>query len=154
VGGPAADGEEAMPQARWTETGVIDEVIELLRREETAMAMVESRLRAIELLAAAGQERFVATALDELDAASERLAGLELGRVLALAGAGLPPDLPAARLPEALDVEAERLQPVLDDLARAATRLTEARDRAWTMVSSGAREVSERLEASGVLASA
>lgn len=142
-----------MSQARWTEAGVIDEVIELLRREEAAMAMVESRLRAIELLAAAGHERFVATALDELDTASERLAGLELGRVLALAGAGLPADLPAARLPEALGEE-ERLQPVLDDLARAATRLTEARDRTWAVVSSGAREVSERLEASGVLASA
>jgi hypothetical protein len=141
-------------QARQTEARVIDEVIELLRREEAAMTVVESRLRAIELLAAAGQERFVAIAFDELDAASERLAGLELGRVLVLAGAGLPADLAAADLPEALGVERGRLQPVLDDLARAATRLTEARDRTWTVVSSGAREVSDRLEASGVLASA
>lgn len=133
---------------------MIDDVAQLLWRETQAVETVEARLRALELLAAAGEDRFVAVALDELDSASERLASLELGRVVALTGAGLGPDVTASELSDLLDDGAEALRPALDALGAAAARMEDARERARAVVGHGVDEITRRLEASGALATA
>lgn len=128
---------------------MIDELCDLLRRETSAAIALEGRLRALELVVAADEQRFVTLALDEMEAASEHLASLELTRVLALAAAGMSPDVAASDLVNGVadPDEAERLGTVVAELSEATARLTDARHRAQVVVASGTQNSRERLRA-------
>ena len=130
---------------------MIEEVQELLQRQVEAMTVLEGRLRAVELLAAAGQHRFLARAMDELDIASERLAALELGRSMTLTSLGLSPELSPAELAVAVDDHDGQLAPVIAAMARAAQRLADAQHRAAVAVGAGREEITRRLELSAEL---
>lgn len=132
---------------------MIDEVVELLRREATAAEAVEARLRALELVVAAGSHRFVALATDELETSSERLSALELARTMAVSALGLDP---AATAPELVDAvaspeDAERLEGAIDQLRGAASRLADARERARVAVTAAAGSSRARLDAARAL---
>lgn len=133
---------------------MIDELCELLRRETEAARTLEGRLRALELVVAADEHRFVALALDEMETASEHLAALELTRVLALATAGLPADVAASDLVDgaADPTEAERMRAVVAKLAAVTERLGDARDRAKLVVATRARTARDRLSAANAFA--
>lgn len=133
---------------------MIDELCELLQHQVDAATALEGRLRALELVVAADEHRFVPLAVEELEAASERLAALELARALALGTAGLPDDVAARDLVAGVadPDETERLRDVVDDLAAATARLVDARERAGVVVTRGARASRERLYAASTLA--
>lgn len=136
---------------------MIEELTELLHRQVGAMETVESRLRVVELLVAAGEQRFVTPALDDLDRAAERLAALELGRTMVIAGAGLPAETAATDLVGAVrtsgDEEgAERLISVVDRLRGAAARVAELQERTRMAATAGGSEVAARLEAADAVA--
>jgi hypothetical protein len=133
---------------------VEDELVALLQRQREALELVEARLRALELLVAADEQRFVAAALDELEDASERLAALELGRVLALDSAGYGPDVAAEELVAKVeDPEvAVRFTGIVDGMRLAVARVGIARERALAVLSPGAAEVRARLEAASAYA--
>lgn len=136
---------------------MIEELTELLHRQVGAMETVEGRLRVVELLVAAGEQRFVTPALDDLDRAAERLAALELGRTMVLAGAGLPAETAATDLVGVVrtsgDEEgAHRLISVVDRLRGAAVRVAELQERTRTAATAGAHEVTVRLEAADAVA--
>ena len=131
---------------------MIEELAQLLERQTAAIETLEARLRAMELVVAAEEHRFVSIALEELETASEQLAALELTRTLAFAAAGLDPD---ARPDDLLGhvesrydrgyVEVVRVR--LDDARRATARLLEAHERATAVVGRAARDVRARVEA-------
>ncbi|MFP4312069.1 MAG: hypothetical protein ACLFS9_08850, partial [Nitriliruptoraceae bacterium] len=77
---------------------MIEELYRLLTRQVAAVDAIESRLRALELVVAADERRFVAIALDELEAASEDLAALEVARSMAMLSESLSPDMSATDL--------------------------------------------------------
>lgn len=126
---------------------MIVELTELLHREVAALELVECRLRSLELLEAAGQERFVASALADLEDAAEHLGALELGRAIAVVGAGLPADATATDLLELIDGAAEgaALSAAVDRLRTAADRVAVARERAGSVVGAGAEHTAGRL---------
>lgn len=125
---------------------MIDELCDLLRRQAEAATQLERRLRALELVVAAGEQRFVPFALDEVETASEQLASLELTRVLALSTAGLPVDVSARDLVSGVsDPDAAlRLYTVVSALETATDRLFEARERARNVVLRGAEGNQQR----------
>jgi hypothetical protein len=127
------------------------ELITLMRRQVEALELVEARLRALELLVAADEQRFVAAALDEVEAASERLAALELGRVLSLSTAGYGPDTPASELLSGCEDPdlTQRFTAIVEGLQLAVARVGAARERALAVVGSMAEELQERLELAG-----
>lgn len=136
---------------------MIEELTELLHRQVGAMENVEGRLRVVELLVAAGEQRFVTPALDDLDRAAERLAALELGRTMVLAGAGLPAETAATELLGVVrtsgdDESADRLASVVDRLRGAAARVAELRERVRTVATAGAHGVAARLESADAVA--
>jgi hypothetical protein len=133
---------------------VEDELVALLQRQREALELLESRLRALELLVAADEQRFVAAALDELEDASERLAALELGRVLVLGSAGYGPDLAAEELVrEVADADvAARFVAVVDGMRLAVARVGIARERALAVIRPDAEQVRARLEAASAYA--
>lgn len=136
---------------------MIEELTELLHRQVGAMETVEGRLRVVELLVAAGEQRFVTPALDDLDRAAERLAALELGRTMVLAGAGLPAETAATELVGVVrtsgdDESADRLASVVDRLRGAAARVAELRERVRTVATAGAQGVAARLESTDAVA--
>lgn len=133
---------------------MLDELVELLHRQTAAVTALEGRLRALELVVAAGEQRFVALALDELERASEQLAGLELTRVLALATAGLPADVTASDL-TATFAERDgvtRLSAATEDLRASMERVVDARARATAVVTTTSQEARTRLEAASAFA--
>jgi hypothetical protein len=135
------------------EPRVNDELVELLRRQVAALEMLEGRLRTLELLAAAGEQRFVAVAFDELELAAERVGALELIRALSMADMGLDPDASAEQVVAATDGGEEGpVAAAVRMLRVAAERAGVARERARLVVSDGYDEISRRLEASGALA--
>jgi hypothetical protein len=133
---------------------VIEELVTLVQRQVAALELVESRLRALELLVAADEQRFVSAALDELEAASERLAALELGRVLSVTAAGFAVDVAASELLEAAEDPdlASRFGVILDGMRLAVARVGLARDRALAVIDAGAADVRARLEAASAYA--
>jgi hypothetical protein len=146
----AADGRAQRPQDP-EESDVEDELVALLQRQREALELVEARLRALELLVAADEQRFIASALDELEVASERLAALELGRVLVLGSAGFPPDVSAEGDDEgALDLG--RFAGILEALRVAVARVAIARERAMAVLGPGADATRQRLVAAGAYA--
>lgn len=133
-----------------------EELLHLLQRQADAVAALERRLRALELVVAADEPRFVALALDEVETASEHVAGLELTRTLALTAAGLSPDVTGSQLVTRVDsaTDAARLADAIDALRMATDRLADARDRTRTVVGRGAHDVRTRVEAFAVFADA
>lgn len=128
---------------------MIDELCDVIRRETDAAIALEGRLRALELIVAADEQRFVALALDEMEMAAEHLAALELTRVLALSTAGLAVDVSARDLvADVADPDAgERMSQLVAGLAVAAERLGDARLRAELVVAEGSRTSRDRLYA-------
>lgn len=110
---------------------MIDDLTQVMTRQCDAAMEVEGRLRTIELLVAAGEHRFLATAVDELEESSQRLAALELARVLALHVAGAPDDLTLDDvLGAALTTEAAAsLVDLADRLRTAVVGVEERRER-------------------------
>jgi hypothetical protein len=133
---------------------MIEELYRLLTRQVAAVDAIESRLRALELVVAADERRFVAIALDELESASEDLAALEVARSLAMMAAGLSPDLSAndllARIPDADD--RALLASVIDQLRGSTWRLEEARERTRQIVGRATVELRSRLSVAERLA--
>ena len=127
---------------------MFDQLVSLLQRQVAALETVESRLRALELLVHADEQRYVAQAMDELEQAAERLAALELGRALVLSSAGLPVDAAAGDLVAAADDDTAGLfQDVVERLRNAAERVGEARERTQAALRPGAEELRQRLAA-------
>lgn len=135
---------------------MLDELVDLLHRQTVAVTALEGRLRALELVIAAGEQRFVTLALDELEHASEQLAGLELTRVLALATAGLSADVSAAELTArfAQREQATRLAAVIDELRSSMRRVLDARERATLVAATSSAETRTRLDAVSAFAGA
>lgn len=132
---------------------MIDQLVTLLQRETDATGLLERRLRALELVVAAGEQRFVGLAVDELEQAAEALSALELTRALALSTAGLSPDVSATDLTERVSDadDAALLGRAIGALRAASQRLVEARARAHQVVATNARENRTRLDAAEVL---
>lgn len=132
---------------------MIEELYRLLDRQVEAVTALEARIRALELVVAADERRFVALALDEFEHASEQLGGLELARSLALSSAGIDPDLSATDLLARIPDEGDRamLGGVVERLRAAHERLAEARDRAEQVVGRGAGQLRARIDAASVL---
>lgn len=88
--------------------------------------------RAPEPLGVVGQYRFLPQALDEIAAASEKLAGLELTRSMVLASTGYPADVRADELAASRDVSEDvddALRSRIADLRSATIFLAEVRTR-------------------------
>lgn len=132
---------------RFQEATVVEELAELLRREADALSRLESRLRALELVVAADEQRFVSLALEELEDASEQLAGLELARVLALSAAGHGPDVTAETLISSDRSEQHQLARAVEQLHSAMRGAADARERAVAVVSRSGGETRTRLAA-------
>jgi hypothetical protein len=132
---------------------MIDQLCEVLRRQADAAEQVEARLRAVELIAAAGEQRFIGIALDELESAGEHLAALELTRTLTLSSAGLPMDVTATELCDAVldDDEADSLRDVIASLAVAVDRLEDAKRRTQHVVATATQTNTRRLAAASAL---
>ena len=129
-----------------------EELVQLLERQTGAVRSLEARMRALELLVAAREQRFVSVALEELEQAAEHLAALELGRVMVMESAGFGADVRASQLVEAADPDvAGQLRTCIDDLRVATDRLADARERAMAVTGQGAQEIRRRLEAAQVL---
>ena len=130
---------------------MVDQLVSLLQRQLVAMELVEARLRTLELLVAADEQRFVAAALDELEDASERLAALELGRALTLDAAGFPPDVRAEDLLDAADEPTlvSGFRQVVDELRAVSSRVAAARDRTHAVTAPMASRLQTRLAAAG-----
>lgn len=129
-------------------------LIDLLLREAAAADTVAARTRALELIAAAGERRFLGMALDELETASERLSGLELTRTLTLSTAGLPADVTATELTAAVPDPEDRalLAGAVDELRQSTDRLRDARDRATAAIGQQASSSRVRLQAAEAFA--
>lgn len=133
---------------------MIEELLELLERQAAAVGSLERRLRALELIVAGDQTRFISIALDEVEAASEQLASLELTRTLALCTAGLSADLTATQLVARAGntTGAARVARSVDVLRVATDRVAVARDRARAVVGRAAEDVRTRVEAATAFA--
>lgn len=127
---------------------MIDELYQLFDRQLRAIEALEGRLRSLELVVAADERRFVATALDEMESAAERLAALELTRVLALGVAGMSPEITARDLVAGIDDPGGRelLCGQLERLRTATVQLEETRDRVRVVVGRSSSELRSRIE--------
>jgi hypothetical protein len=111
---------------------VIESLVQLLGRQVEAAGVLEARLRALELIVAAGEQRFLMQALDEVETASEKLSSLELTRALVLSTAGYAPDVSADELVASRDVTDGAdyaLRARIEDLRTAMLDLAAARSR-------------------------
>ena len=128
---------------------MVDQLVTLLQRQLAAMELVEARLRTLELLLAADEQRFVAAALDELEDASERLAALELGRALVLDAAGFPAEVRGEDLVAATDETslASGLRQVIDELRTVSSHVSATRERTRAMMAPLASRLQSRLAA-------
>ncbi|MFA9446396.1 hypothetical protein [Egicoccus sp. AB-alg6-2] len=125
-----------------------DQLVSLLQRQVAALDAVESRLRALELLLAADEQRFLGEAMHELEQASERLAALELGRALVLSSAGLSVDAAASELEADIDEDTVGLfRDVVERLRAATARVGDARERAYAALRPGTEDLRQRLAA-------
>lgn len=133
---------------------MVQVLIDLLLREAAAAETVAARTRALELIAAAGERRFIAMALDELETASQRLSGLEVTRSLAACTAGLPADVTAIELTTAVLDDEQRVlfERAVHQLRQSTDRLRDARDRATAAIGRQAASGRTRLQAAQTLA--
>jgi len=110
---------------------VIDEFIELLHRQCRAAGRLEARLRALELIVTSNEHRLLRAAVEEVEAAAESLAGLELARTLVVSALGLPVDVAARDMIGGPGTVADgRLTSAVDELCHQVDRLREAQHRA------------------------
>ncbi len=128
-----------------------DEFVQLIRREADAARVLAMRMRALELVVAAGFDRFLGFAVDDLDAAADNLEALELSRTVALVTAGFEPDAPAGEVVSELDGRDGALAHAVDELATAMDDVERTRDRARHVLGTAARGTRARLEASHAL---
>lgn len=105
-------------------------MIELLQRLTGALEHLEARLRALELIIASGNHRFVGLAVDEVDLAAQHVASLELSRVMAWSAAGFAPDISAAQLVAGLGSHHPQAIATIAELTDSWARTEAARDRA------------------------
>lgn len=128
---------------------MIDELCDVIRRETDAATALEGRLRALELVVAADEQRFVALTLDAMEVAAERLAALELTRALMLSTAGIAVDVSARDLVAVLaDPDAgDSMSQLVAELALATERVGDARLRAEVVVANGSQRSRDRLDA-------
>jgi hypothetical protein len=129
---------------------VIAELHEVLARQRDAAETLEARLRAIELLLAAGEPRFLPLAVDEANDAAERLAALELTRVLTLSSIGAPADVSAREVADAAGGEtAVSFAAVVEELRSAVARVTVRRERVRGLLVSAQAEGERRIVLAG-----
>jgi hypothetical protein len=134
---------------------VIEPLVQLLGRQVEAAGVLEARLRALELIVAAGEQRFLMRALDEVEAASEKLSSLELTRSLVLSSAGYSVDISADELiasEEVTDGTGYALRARIEDLRTAMLRLAEARSRTDHEVRAAATATQQRRDAAQAFA--
>lgn len=131
-----------------------DSLCDVLHRQVAAMEQLEGRLRAIELIVAAGHDRFLGLAVDDYNAAAERLAALEIARNVALVDAQLPLDATADDIIAALDDRDGRVATAVDAVRNAAETVADAQQRARGVVTDAASRSRARSEASRVLVAA
>lgn len=130
---------------------MIDDLTSVLSHQLDAAVALESRLRTVELLVEAGEHRFLAMAVEEVVAASERLAALELTRSMLLAGIGAPDDVRGTELADAVTGDAAlRFTEVLADLRAAVGRVTVRRERARHLLEAVRDDGRAQLVAAGV----
>jgi hypothetical protein len=116
---------------------LIDDLTLVLGRQCEAAVALEGRLRALELLVEAGEGRFVARGVDEVIAAADRLAALELTRNLALSTIGAPVEVSASVVAAA--APADRARPFItrvDELRATVARVRMRRDHVRHLVES------------------
>lgn len=134
---------------------MVEPLSDLLQRQVGAVEELEARLRALELIVVAGEQRFTTTALDEVETAAQRLSALELTRTLVLSAHGHPPEIPARELLAAMDVRAGpglALATLVEELGAATERLEDARERADRAVRAAAADTEQRRHAVQALA--
>lgn len=132
---------------------MLQQLADLLLREAAAADTVTARTRALELVAAAGERRFLGMALDELETATERLSGLELARTLTMVTAGLSPETTATDLVASAGGDDRLLlERSVDELRQATDRLTDARHRATAAIGSASANTRARLNAAEAFA--
>jgi len=135
---------------------VIDAMIELLQRMTGAVQLVEARLRALELIAASGNDRFFGLAVDDLEQARQRLHALELSRAMAMDSAGLPRDISATEFLTdylaSIDSHHPQAEMVIQQLTDAYQRAEDAQNRTRTVIGRMSGTQRARLEASRALA--
>lgn len=132
---------------------MLQQLADLLLREAAAADTVTARTRALELIAAAGERRFLGMALDELESATERLSGLELTRTLTMVTAGLSPDTTAGDLVASAGGDDRLLlERAVDELRQASDRLADARHRATAAIGNASANTRARLNAAEAFA--
>ncbi len=135
---------------------MLEELTVVLAHQQRATLLLERRLRELELVAGAGEHRFTALARDAVEEAYERVAALELTRVLGLVAAGRDPTAPARELLEhgGDDAHDAWSAAVVDGLRQGAAAAEIARQRARDVVAAAAGRVDERRAAADALAQA
>lgn len=128
---------------------MIDQLAELLQREAKALERIAARLRALELVVAVEEQRLFSLALEELEGASEQLAGLELARVLAFSATVHGPDVTAERLIASDRTEEQHLARAAEALRTAMSGASDARDRVVALVSRRGRGDQHRSDPAG-----
>lgn len=129
---------------------MIAELHDVLARQRDAAVTLEGRLRAIELLLAAGEPRFLSLAVDEANDASERLAALELTRVLTLTTIGAPPDVSAREVADAVGGDAALpFAALVDELRAVVARVTVRRERVRGLLSIAQAEGEQQIALAG-----
>ncbi len=111
---------------------MIEDLTDLLERQTQAATVLETRLRALELVVAAGEYRFLSLSVEEVESAAEHLSGLELTRALVLSAAGYPPEASAEEIRDQLDGGDDQralLSGAIDALRAAMQRVHDARAR-------------------------
>jgi hypothetical protein len=129
---------------------MIAELHEVLTHQRDAAARLEARLRAVELLLAAGEPRFLALAVDEANDAAERLAALEITRALTLAAAGAPAEVTASEIVASVgDERAAGFAALVEELRAGIGRVTVRREQVRALLSVARTEGEQRLALAG-----
>jgi hypothetical protein len=129
---------------------VIAELHDVLTHQRDAAVTLEARLRALELLLAAGEPRFLSLAVDEANDAAERLAALELTRVLTLTAIGAPPDVSARDVTEAVGGEAALpFASLVDELRAVVARIAVRREQVRGLLAVAQAEGEQRIALAG-----
>lgn len=133
------------------EPTVLDDLTRVLRHQCDAAHDLEGRLRRLELLVQAGEERFLSLAVDEVHDASERLAALELTRSLSLVAATGADQVAASEVAAGAPVEvAERFTTRVAELRARVERIEELRGRLTSVLHEVREEGQHRLATAGV----
>lgn len=130
------------------------DIHQVLHRVIDAVRRVEGRLRCLELIVAAGHDRFVGLAVDEYEQAAERLRVLEVTRSMAFVGAGLSEDAGADDVIRRFDDADGNLAHTIEELRHATGDLDATRRRTHDVVARASSRVRARSDARQLLAGA